>query len=236
MIGDTLVCEMVAHAAEVPQEEVCGLVVSGPTGLRLIRGSNIARRRHIEFDLGPEAWLAVGTDEEAVAVYHSHVGCGARPSLADLSACEASRLPWHIVTPGGEHFAWEPVGFEAPYEGRPYVYGVHDCYVLVRDYYRREFGIELREYQRPDPRRWDDSLERNFSKEGFFRVEGGEAKVGDVFLIQVAARYTNHCAVYVGDGKILHHVEGRLSKQDPFGGYWLKYMTHHLRHNDTRAK
>ncbi|WP_255344084.1 NlpC/P60 family protein, partial [Acinetobacter baumannii] len=41
-----------------------------------------------------------------------------------------------------------PTGYEAPYEGRPYVYGSFDCWTLCRDFYLREFGIELRDYPR----------------------------------------------------------------------------------------
>lgn len=30
----------------------------------------------------------------------------------------------------------------------------------------------------------------------------------------------NHAAVYLGDGLMLHHMYGRLSSRDVYGGYW----------------
>ena len=34
----------------------------------------------------------------------------------------------------------------------------------------------------------------------------------------------------LGDGLILHHLQGRLSSRDVYGGYWQKITTHILRH------
>jgi hypothetical protein len=53
-------------------------------------------------------------------------------------------------------------------------------------------------------------------------------KVGDCFLMQVASPVPNHAAVYLGDGLILHHLQGRLSSRDVYGGYWQKVTTHIL--------
>jgi cell wall-associated NlpC family hydrolase len=48
--------------------------------------------------------------------------------------------------------------------------------------------------------------------------------------MQVASPVPNHAAVYLGDGLILHHLQGRLSSRDVYGGYWQKVTTHALRH------
>jgi cell wall-associated NlpC family hydrolase len=53
---------------------------------------------------------------------------------------------------------------------------------------------------------------------------------GDCFLMQVASPVPNHAAVYLGDGLILHHLQGRLSSRDVYGGYWQKVTTHVLRY------
>jgi cell wall-associated NlpC family hydrolase len=65
---------------------------------------------------------------------------------------------------------------------------------------------------------------------GFYRVF--DLKVGDVILIQVHANVPNHAAIYIGNEKIMHHVAGRLSKTDPYGGYWLKHSHSIYRHKD----
>ena len=36
------------------------------------------------------------------------------------------------------------------YCGRKFRFGVTDCYTMVRDFYKREFGIETRNYTRYD--------------------------------------------------------------------------------------
>jgi hypothetical protein len=48
--------------------------------------------------------------------------------------------------------------------------------------------------------------------------------------MQVASPVPNHAAIYLDDGPILHHLQGRLSSRDVYGGYWQKITTHTLRH------
>ncbi|KAG0739940.1 hypothetical protein G6F24_017181 [Rhizopus arrhizus] len=76
--------------------------------------------------------------------------------------CEASGLPWHIVSVGqlaGEAPTChdiqtiEPCGYVAPLEGRQFAHGILDCYSLVRDFYALELGITLSQYPGPPARR-----------------------------------------------------------------------------------
>ena len=48
----------------------------------------------------------------------------------------------------------EPSGFKLPYVGREFVFGVVDCYTLVHDWYAREYGVQLHDYDRRD-KFWD---------------------------------------------------------------------------------
>mgnify|MGYP003704446663 CR=1 FL=1 len=73
----------------------------------------------------------------------------------------------------------------------------------------------------------------NFGSAGFEAlgsVQSEDMEVGDVLLMQVASPVPNHAAIYLGDGLILHHLQGRLSSRDVYGGYWQKITTHTLRH------
>lgn len=79
----------------------------------------------------------------------------------------------------------------------------------------------------------------NFGSAGFGvanLTDRTDLKVGDVLLMQVASPVPNHAAVYLGDGLILHHLQGRLSSRDVYGGYWQKVTTHALRHPDLRPR
>jgi len=224
---------MLEHARRDSPNEACGLVVARGNKVRLVPGRNLAEDPKFDFDLDPQAWLEVRDDEEVVGMYHSHTNGGPEPSMADRSSCELHGVPWHIVTPEGGYMRIEPSGFRAPYRGRPYVYGVHDCFSLIRDWYEWEWGVLMPNYTR-QPEFWkkgESLYEDHYAECGFRLVEDGSVERGDLFFIQYRSDVPNHSAIYMGDGSILHHVGGRLSSIDPWSGYWVSHMTHHLRHN-----
>jgi len=70
----------------------------------------------------------------------------------------------------------------------------------------------------------------NFASVGFVAIDAADIEAGDCFLMQVASSVPNHAAVYLDDGLILHHLQGRLSSRDVYGGYWQKITTHTLRY------
>lgn len=228
--------QMMEHAAAAYPQEACGLVVATRNGTRarLIRAKNIAADPIRTFDLDPDAWLEVGDTEEVIGVYHSHPDSTSEPSMADRTSCEASGLPWHIVGyPLGSYSRIEPVGFRAPYKGRPYVHAIHDCYGIMRDWYSWEWGLHLPDFKREDL--WWEKGQNlyldNFEACGFVQLIDKDPQQGDMFLIQANGKVPNHAAIWLSDGTILHHVRDRLSGYDPWGGFWLKHSTHHLRHN-----
>ncbi len=228
----TFVDEILDHAKAEAPNECCGLVVAHGKKHRLIRAKNLAARPMMHFDLDPSAWLEVADDEEVIGIYHSHPRGTAEPSMADLTACEASGLPWHIVNLEGYYTRTEPSGFLAPYERRPYVHGIHDCYAVCRDWYEREWKLRLPDVPREDG--WWDRGQNLYLDHlvgaGFHVLHDTEPQVGDGFLIQFNSPVPNHAAVYVGNGRILHHQQGRLSRTELYNGMWQKATTHHLRH------
>lgn len=229
--------EMIHQAVVGAPNEVCGLVVARRNRCRLIQAKNLADNPVMGFDLDPAAWLEVGDDEEVIGIYHSHPRGTCEPSMADLTSCELSGVAWHIVDTMGHYSVTQPTGFLAPYLCRPYVHGVHDCYSICKDWYEREWSLMLPDVPRVD--QWWEKGENlyidHFEAQGFHKLVDQKPEVGDGFLMQVNSRVPNHAAVYVGDGNILHHVSNRLSTLDPYGGYWKKHTTHHLRH-ESRMK
>ena len=59
----------------------------------------------------------------------------------------------------------------------------------------------------------------HYAEAGFYPVHG-ELEEGDVIIMQVRAYEPNHAAIYLGEGLMLHHLYGRLSSRDVYGGYW----------------
>lgn len=221
-----------AHAAAAAPREACGvlIVAGGELAWRPCRNAAVTPLQHFVIDAAELA--AAEDDGELVAIVHSHVGRPPAPSQADRAGCEASGLPWLIVNhPLGTHALVGPCGWRAPLVGREFCYGVHDCYAIVRDHYLEACGITLADY----PRDWQwwlqggDLYRDNFAAEGFVAVCDG-LRPHDLLLMQVASPVPNHAAVYLGDGLILHHVQGRLSSRDVYGGYWRKHTVLQLRH------
>ena len=230
-LADELRAEILQHAKAEDPRECCGLVAVVKGRQRYFPCRNIAQTPDEHFVL--DGWHEVEDKGEVVAVVHSHPKTNPAPSTADRVACEKLELPWFVVNPKTEGWGYcEPEGFELPYVGREFVHGIVDCYTLVRDWYAREYGIPLRDYDRRD--QWWDHGENlyveNFQKEGFHKIPVEEVRQGDLILMNLVSPVPNHAAIYMGDQQILHHVQGRLSSRDVYGGYYGKSTACALRH------
>jgi len=184
-----------------------------------------------QFSIDPGDYACAEDTGEIVAVVHSHPDATPDPSEADLVGCEASGLEWHIV--GLPALVWRsirPSGYRAPLVGRQFVHGVLDCYAIIRDWYRQERGVELLDFERHDDwwLRGQDLYRQNFRAAGFEPCE--ELHPGAVLLMQIQSPVPNHAAIYLGDDFILHHLHGRLSSRDVFGGMWRKHTVTTLRY------
>jgi len=245
-LTEPLRAAMRAAAELAYPKEFCGLIVrdreSQALGLHFCANIAPASRAGEMFMLDPNDFVTAEDLGEVVAVVHSHPDACANPSMADRLSCERSCLPWFIVGwPSGAIVELQPDGWEAPLIGREFVFGVLDCYTLIQDYYLRVLGIALPDFdrqddfwkktQRPDGT-WAPGQElylEGFSKAGFVAV-AGEPQLHDVILMQVASDVTNHGAVYVGDGLMLHHLYGRPSCRDPYAGAWQRCTRRVVRH------
>lgn len=128
--------------------------------------------------------------------------------------------------------------------GIEFSHGDRDCYDILRRLYKDNLNMDLTNYARPDD--WwlmegVDLYRDNFMNEGFSIVENfnlKEVRLYDVFLIALpdmrdrSVARTNHCAIYVGDGKIIHHRLGKLSQVCNYGGAMKNFTTMVVRHQD----
>ena len=233
-LPDQIKSEILQHAIHDSPIECCGLVAVVKGRLQYFWCENIAETPDEHFVLS--GWEEVEDQGEIVAIVHSHPSTNPKPSTADKVACEKSELPWFIVNPNTREWGYcEPTGFQLPYVGREFVHGVVDCYTLVRDWYAREYGIQLRDYQRRD--QWWDHGENlyvdNFNKEGFHKIPVEDVQPGDLILMNLVSPVPNHAAIYLGDSQVLHHVQGRLSSRDVYtlgSSYYGKSTACALRH------
>ena len=232
-LPDSIKAAALEHSqAEFPRES-CGLVAVVKGRKKYFPCRNLAETPDEHFVMDPIDYADAEEKGEVVAVIHSHPTMNPKPSEADLVACEKTGVPWHIINPLTEEWGYcEPSGYELPYVGRVFAHGVVDCYSLCRDWYAREWGLQLRDYDRRD--QWWDHGENlyleNFRNEGFREIPIEELERGDALLMQLSSPVPNHAAIYLGDQQVLHHVQGRLSSRDVYGGYYLKNTACALRH------
>jgi proteasome lid subunit RPN8/RPN11 len=225
-----------SHAEAAMPIEACGLLIaSRATGaLAYLTCRNVFPNGQDRFEISPDDWVACEELGEPVAVVHSHPNASANPSMADRVGCERSGLPWLVIgMPSGVMKEVLPCGWQAPYEGRDFSHGVLDCYTLIQDWYLREpdLQIELPDFEREDD--WwkgDADLYLQHMAEAGFHAVHGPLQRHDVILMGIRARKANHGAIYKGDGVILHHLMGRKSCTDIYGGYWERNTVLVARH------
>lgn len=227
--------KIIAHATEQSPKECCGLLVVSNGKQKYIACKNLGVGTD-NFVLDPIDYDKADTAGEIVAVIHSHPNMSAKPSQADLVACEASGLPWFIL--GYPSMVWEylePNGYVAPLIGREWTHGILDCYSIIKDWYMQEQCIELPDFERFDE--WwlkgQNLYLDNILKVGFKPINQDQLKKGDVILMAIGSSVPNHGALYLGDGIILHHIQNRLSTREVFGGYWLKNTTGYYRYENS---
>lgn len=220
--------------------EACGVLLKKGKKCVAVACRNASPEPANHLTIDPMEYSRLCDTGAVVGIWHTHPEQSAEASIADRVGCEDSELPWFILSlhkRGDEYVFSDPVtiqpeGTELPYLERPYVTGVLDCYSIVRDYYKREFGITINDYLRveADGRMGYSFFVDRYEQEGFVRLVNREPQIGDVFIIQTGTT-NNHLAIYVGNDQILHHCHGRLSRRDVYGGgFWQHHTTYHLRH------
>jgi proteasome lid subunit RPN8/RPN11 len=207
-----------AHAERCAPYECCGLIIKAGNKQDVICARNIAKDPRHAFLLHPDDYVAAEEAGDVLALYHSHVEESPEPSMADKVLAERHNLPVIIVSwPSDNWTIYTPAGFKAELEGRPFVYGVLDCLTIVQDYFRDKHGIEIPAFQYTEDwwNRGEDLYRDNLPKQGFVLVHD-EPRPSDLILMQCDGKVPNHCAIYVGDGMMLHHAPGHLSGYHPY--------------------
>lgn len=81
-------------------------------------------------------------------------------------------------------------------------YAKKDCYGIVREFYKLEFGKELKKYYEDGPKEGAEANNLIYSSVGDFRLVE-DARFGDILLIKLMG-VECHIAVYLGDGLMIH--------------------------------
>jgi proteasome lid subunit RPN8/RPN11 len=229
---ETIIEEVRRHAATEAPAECCGLVLRLGGELVYAPCRNTAADPTQRFVIAPEEYAQHEDRGEILLICHSHTEHSAEASEADIDGVNAFGIPWLIVShPSGAFRILRPnselriTNSALPLIGRPFCYGTLDCCTLVCDYYAQKLSIPLADF--PHPSDWPRSgppeyLTACLRANGFVEAPLSEVAVHDVLAMRVGAGIVNHLAIYIGDGMILQHLEGRLSARDVYGDYWRR--------------
>lgn len=176
---------------------------------------------------------------DMVALVHTHPhGCPI-PSVVDQRQQVAMGVPWCVFPRGSDAFWFGDGTRPDALRGRPYRFGVTDCFDLARDWYAAQ-GVHVPAVPR-EWRFWDhqDLFGQAMRRCGFEVVPGGDKDLvpGDGLVLWLRSQHPNHCAVYLGNGEMLHHPASGdvpsdptwLSRRDPVER-WIRFPHQVLRH------
>ena len=214
------------HAQREDPKESCGLLLNIRGKERYYPCKNLSITDHQCFIIDPEDYIKADNTGNIIGVVHSHPITPPTPSQADKISCEDSNLPWYIVNPKTEQWAYlEPCGYKPPLLGRQWVWGITDCWALVIDWYNQEKNIELLDYERPiTPEEFikNPVFEKYLPSRGFRLLSSSEPLInGDVLAMSILGNGLNHVAIFL-DGDVLHHLTDRLSCKEPYSEWLLK--------------
>lgn len=206
-----LVEAIVAHAARELPREACGLIVRRVGEAVYFPCRNEVAEEH-HFDIAAEDWVVAEDAGEVLAIVHTHTDGTYAPSEKDREQCDKSGFPWYVFGLHGKWTRFTPKNWSVT--GKPFTWGVQDCYTLAHDWmgntpdYERSEGFWRR----------SDLFGRGVANSAFTTLPiDEEPRLGDLLLFSVRGKYPDHCAIYLGDGNILHHSVGRLSAATPIG-------------------
>lgn len=207
---------------------------------------NIADDPENYFDIS-ETDVRQAHAEGLLAVVHSHCNGKHYPSEMDMQFQVNTDVPWGILTCDGvvsSRIRWwggKTADQLDSLTERTFCHGSADCYALVRDIHRLNYGIELPEF----PREWDwwttdsNMLSNGFKTAGFSRIHG-DPQPGDVWLASLNHREgkLNHCGVLLENG-LTHHQPGagtpvndsKKATIEPIYRY-MQYIGLWVRHKD----
>ncbi|MCW7549193.1 C40 family peptidase [Photorhabdus sp. APURE] len=231
---DSTLQAIMTHAKSEYPKECCGVIAQKSRVEKYFPCRNLATDPKEQFHLDPVDYINAEDWGTITAIVHSHPDATTQPSELDKAQCDATELPWVIVSwPEGDLRTIYPRG-ELPLIGRQFVLGHTDCWGLIMSYFKQKHDIELNDY-RVDYCWWESSKENRYLDNWYecgFREFSDAPQPGDMAIMQVSSPVANHAGILLSDNMLLHHMYGQLSQRVPYGGYWKDRTVKVLRHKD----
>ena len=217
----------IKYATEISPDESCGLVA-------IIKGKetfwpckNLSTSKYQYFVIDPDDWAECEDTGHIIGIFHSHPTGASTPSENDKASCEFLNVPFYIYSIENKDWSYyKPCGYKpSSLIGRGFIWGKHDCWSIVTDWYKQTKNIEIPYWQRPKNIKnfiANPEFEYALPKLNFIKQKtNDDIQVGDVLLFESVTKNLDHVAVYIGDMMILNHNIKALSCREPFD---LKYQ------------
>lgn len=243
-----VVWEIRQHAIKCFPEESCGLVVVGDDGEpEYVRSPNIHPEPTQHFTVDPEITLQyLQPVARILACVHSHPEGPNYPTYADQVMQIDSGVICGIVpvTETTTHDGAVPIAHDVlwwgdslpvpPLSPRRFIWGIFHCWSLVRDWYRVELGIVLPNFAVAEDfiKKGESVFLDNVEKAGLTnigKIDISELQRGDILVGHLQGDKPNHCGVYTGGDKFLHHSPDALSGEADLVRWW-KHIDTVFRH------
>lgn len=226
------------HIIDCYPQEACGVVIKNR--FMPIVNEHPEPANNFAFPIKISEELAL--KKQPYAVIHSHTMDNftddpRTPSEQDMKGQSASGMEWGVVHCDGQNVT--PILYfgkpsSKPLLDRKYISNVYDCFTLVRDFYFKEFDLDLGTHPRPaDWQSWNPHyIEQNFKSLDFRELAPHEEETyGDVLVFNIASRQANHLGVFLHDDTFMHHLHNRKSCKDS-ASKWLRQLTKVLRYEN----
>ena len=208
-----------------PNIETCGFVLHDGSVLQV---PNAAEDPINEFSI--DAAIYAEHEQRVAGIWHSHLELAGFSPL-DQQVLSTDNVPWAVycIADDSWHECDPEMRVFAPLEGRPFVYGVYDCYSLVVDFLNKKRHIQLPEWERKQWGEWNtpsfDPFDMEWSKYGK-PVTDKQYQAGDILLLNLGdhSGHTDHLGVFTDPNHFLHHPSGMVSRLQTFGGYWERRL------------
>lgn len=207
-------------------KETCGFIVFDNKDFICIPTENTASNPNFFFKISPIEFLKIKKIYNKIYyIYHSHTNENCDFSEMDEKCSENLNLPIILYNIQKNIFKiHEPISVENDLIGRFYEYKKYDCFTLIRDFYYKKMNIDLSiEYEDLDKINVEKTFLENYNSKNLMLIKNIEdIKNNDILLLD-GLKEASHCAVYLGDNKILHQPMNTFSKIENYCNFYRRH-------------
>lgn len=229
--------EIIDHAKEHPEEEVCGFILLNPDlTVKVERAINESPNREDFFAISPSRFLDYKINKNILGIYHSHPSSTERPSARDRAASKEMGIPYLIYSVKTEKFfLYYPESYRPPaLTQRPHVRAFCECISIFKDYYKRELNINISEWNKnywlPKEDKKANALLDGILKKNMKLVKKEKINQHDLIVFEIKKNKRLHVGIYLGDDKFIHQPDKLLSKTEILDERWQNKIKQVYRH------